>query len=445
MQVPVARIAYADRVVNSHPPSSGQPVIGRSGSRSLGRGREFAGTRASPRCHAEVTLEVSVRWGDELVELAHLEPGAPIVVAGVVIAGRAGQIGLVDYTVQEIPCPARTLPYARGSWALVPYLAAALALHVGLWRLATEHAAPIARTARAATATTRPTRIGHPAEARAAPPDAVADDHARDTKAAGKARAMKLPAGGRAATHDHVAVQNTGEEPQLAKAELIAQARRAGVLGSTRVLDEAVQTLAGADRLTSAFDQVTATGGATSGTFGLERNGSGPGGGGLDWGTIGTGDTGAFSSGAGLGHGWGGGVAPQQVTWDRHWSEQTYSYSPLGSRQHHGVVVAVCPDRDRCHVVGALDPTIVRRYVRRNAVMLGYCYEKELLANPLLPAGSVALDFTIRGDGTVADVSVAGISVAVSACVAEVLAKLELPAIGVTQVAYVVVYRRPTP
>lgn len=419
-------------------------MICRAGFARAGRGhglRERAPRRGVTQ---RVTLELAVRWGDELVELVHVVPGAPVVVAGVVVTGRAGRIGLVDYAVQDIPRPVRTLPYARGSQTLLPYLMSALVLHLSLWRLAIEEGPPPARAARAAAATTRPTRVGHPAEARAAPPDSIADDHTRDTKAAGKARAMKLAAGGRAATHDHVAVQNTGEEPQLAKTELIAQARRAGVLGSTQVLDEAVQTLAGADRLTSAFDQVTATGGTTSGGFGLERNGFGPGGGGASWGTIGTGDTGAFSAGSGLGHGWGGGVAPRQVTWDRSWSEQTYSYVPLGGRRHAATVVAVCPDRDRCSVAGALDQAIVRRYVRRHVGGFGYCYEKELLANPRLPGGAIALDFTIRGDGTVGDAAVAGISVAVSTCVAEVLAKLEFPAVGVTQVAYVLVYTPPT-
>jgi len=390
-----------------------------------------------------VALEIAIRWGDELVELAQLAPGRPIVVAGVVVTARAGRIGLVDYAIRDRP-RARTLPYARASPALLPYLAAALVLHVGLWGLAIEH--PQIATSAAATArATRPARLGHPAAARATPPDAVADDHTRDTKAAGEGRAMKRAAGGRAATRDHVAVQNTGEEPQLAKAERIAQARRAGVLGSAQVLDEAVQNLAGADRLTSAFDQITATGGETTGGFGLERNGFGPGGGGTGWGTIGLGDAGAFSGGSGLGHGWGGGVAPAPVTWQRSWDDRDYAYGYVPG--HHGryrlPLVAVCPDRERCHVTGALDGAIVRRYVRRRIDALGYCYEKPLLADPHLAGGSLTVDFTIRADGTVGDVAASGISVAVAGCAADVIAKLQLPAGGVTQVAYVLVYAPP--
>jgi len=103
----------------------------------------------------------------------------------------------------------------------------------------------------------------------------------------------------------------------------------------------------------------------------------------------------------------------------------------------------VCPDRERCHVTGALDGAIVRRYVRRRIDALGYCYEKPLLADPHLAGGSLTVDFTIRADGTVGDVAASGISVAVAGCAADVIAKLQLPAGGVTQVAYVLVYAPP--
>ena len=398
-----------------------------------------------------MTRELAIHWGDELVELARVEGGAPIVVAGVIVTAPRGRLGLVDYAVREVGRPTHALPYARGDGQrLLPYLAAALVLHVGLWGLATQHP-PDLTVSPTTTRSPRPARIGRPAAPRAALPAAVARDRSGDTKASGEGRAMK-DAEGAAGTRTpapprgHVAIANTGEEPQLAKAELLAQARRAGVLGSARVLDEAVQTLAGADKLTSAFDQLSATApvdgpdGNAAGRFGLGRSGFGPGGGGTGWGTIGTGNAGAYSGGTTHGHGWGGSVAPVAITWSRDWGDHAYAYMPVHHGPSRAPIVAVCPDLRRCHVSGELDAAVVRRYVKRNIQKLAYCYEKELVATPQLGKGELALDFTIRADGSVGQVHAAGISERVASCVGGVIEQLELPGGGVTQVEYVLVY-----
>ncbi len=58
-------------------------------------------------------------------------------------------------------------------------------------------------------------------------------------------------------------------------------------------------------------------------------------------------------------------------------------------------------------VTGGLDPAIVRRYVRRRAPMVTYCYEKQLMVNPSLE-GTVATHFAIGPDGVVVNASANG-------------------------------------
>jgi hypothetical protein len=67
--------------------------------------------------------------------------------------------------------------------------------------------------------------------------------------------------------------------------------------------------------------------------------------------------------------------------------------------------------------VGAIDKAAVRKVVRENFEALRYCYEATLLANPNI-AGTVMAKFTIQIDGSVVDVSAAGVHPDVEACVA---------------------------
>jgi hypothetical protein len=148
--------------------------------------------------------------------------------------------------------------------------------------------------------------------------------------------------------------------------------------------------------------------GEPSGGFGYGRAGFGPGGGGTGWGTIGTGRYGQIGHGSGTN---GGGIA-----------------GTGGLRGRHTVPeVTFVPG---AAVAGDLDAAIVRRYLKRSANRLLYCYEKELLATPTL-AGSVGVRFEIQVDGTVASPVAATPDVAtmapVGTCVAAVIQAIEFP------------------
>lgn len=416
------------------------------------------------RCHGEVPFEITTRWDDTLLDVSHTEGSFAIcdvalIADGALVAPASGRIALIDYEIRAVARPDRALPLARtDDRRVLPYVAATLALHLALWGVATTE--PAERTASVATKPRlRAATISHAfSDARAELPDVVTDDRAHDTKGNGRAAAARGSEGLAGAAlapreRGHVATQNTGEEPQLAKAALIEQARHAGILGSTQVLAEQFRSLTGDDKLTSGFDDrrdVTASfdggDGASSGTFGMGRSGFGTGGGGLG-NTIGTGDhRGSFSAGTTHGHAWGGSLAaPAETSWGQTWNGgYDGSYHPI---RHFPspVSVKLCGDpyRERCRVTGDLDPAIVRRYVKRQIGRLTICYEKQLLADPGLAAGPVFVDFAINPDGHVDGTTATELDPTVASCVRDVFAQLEFPAAGVTHVEYALVYRRP--
>jgi hypothetical protein len=87
---------------------------------------------------------------------------------------------------------------------------------------------------------------------------------------------------------------------------------------------------------------------------------------------------------------------------------------------------------------GELDKAIIRRYIKRNAQKLGYCYEKTLLVKPGI-VGTIAAKFEIAVDGTVSTSTAVGVDPDVSSCVAGVIKNIEFPKpknAAVVQVAY---------
>ncbi len=77
-------------------------------------------------------------------------------------------------------------------------------------------------------------------------------------------------------------------------------------------------------------------------------------------------------------------------------------------------------------VVGALDKTIIRRYVTRNLTRIRYCYQKELVAKPSL-GGTVEVLFTITPQGVVSSSVATGVDKEVSTCIAQVVKTIEFP------------------
>lgn len=406
-----------------------------------------------------VPFEITTRWGDTLLEIDHADAsfalcGVPLIADGALVAPPTGRVALVDYEIRAVTPPIRELPLARtDDRRVVPYLVAALAVHLAVWALAAqetvERAAPVATAPRLRAAAVSRAFDDEHAEL----PDAASIDRGDDTKGDGRAAAARGSEGRAGApqaprNRGQIAAANTGEEPQLAKAEQLERARHAGILGDTKVLADQFRSLTGDDKLTSGFDDrhdVTAAfdgaDGAARGTFGMGRIGEGIGGGGLH--TIGRADEGgAFSAGTSHGHAWGGSTAFPTTSWSEPWNgryDAAYIPARLGIRAPR-VVICGEPYRERCHVTGGLDPAIVRRYVRRDLAHLSYCYDKELLARPNLAGGPLFIDFAINANGRVEGGKTANFDAAVSSCVADVFARMEFPAAAETRVEYVLVF-----
>jgi outer membrane biosynthesis protein TonB len=94
----------------------------------------------------------------------------------------------------------------------------------------------------------------------------------------------------------------------------------------------------------------------------------------------------------------------------------------------------------------ALDPAIIRRYIRRNIDKIQLCYEQELPGDPKL-AGKVTVRFTIGADGKVIQASAAGMP-PVDACVAAVISTIEFPPPrggGIVNVNYPFIFQQADP
>lgn len=397
-------------------------------------------------------IEITTRLGDTLLDVVQVErdftlAGTPLVYGGQLVAPTVGRVGLVDYAASVVVKPARSVPFTRDTdRAWLPYVAAALVAHVGLWGLATiTH--PVKPKPKRVVAE-RPLKIARivaEPPPKQLPADDVSRDRVKGTKAQGEANAMsgaEGAAGTRAArASGHIAIKNRGEGAQLTKEEAIARARTAGILGSAQTVLDNYATLAGSDKLTSGFDGMDVNGATTDdasaagGSFGFGRAGFGPGGGGTGWGTIGSGRYGTIGGGTNGGHAWGGNRAPATPRW-RSWDSGQYhgpyDYSPIPMRYRlsRPSTVTICPrDAAPCAIDGDLDPAIVRRYVKRNVQKLSYCFEKELLGQPDLRAGGVVkLSFAVRTDGTVELFQASGFSAEVTTCAAGVIAGIEMPA-----------------
>ena len=80
-------------------------------------------------------------------------------------------------------------------------------------------------------------------------------------------------------------------------------------------------------------------------------------------------------------------------------------------------------------VVGALDKSIIRRYLERNVAKLTACYDSKR-------AGDTTATFTISKTGAVRDAKVTGFDPKLDACVKAVIAKLAFPRGGIVKVEY---------
>jgi hypothetical protein len=89
-------------------------------------------------------------------------------------------------------------------------------------------------------------------------------------------------------------------------------------------------------------------------------------------------------------------------------------------------------------IIGDLDKSIIRRYIRRQLGAIQYCYERALLASAEL-GGTLHTEFVIDATGTPRDITTSGVHPDVASCVATVIGSIKFPAArngGFTKVVY---------
>lgn len=212
-------------------------------------------------------------------------------------------------------------------------------------------------------------------------------------------------------------IAKVNDNPQATRDEAIEEARREGILGDASLIHNGFNVdISG---ITSGFDDVTQYGAIVGadmegyGHFGVGRSGFGTGGGcttepcgtipGQGYGTIGKGRHAGGEYGLG-GNGTGPGMGRHSVT-----IPQPHISTATGE--------------------GGYDKDIIRRYIRRNASKLQYCYEKELLAKPGI-AGEIQAQFFIMPNGGVTSSTARGFDNEVANCVSGVIASIEFPKPG---------------
>jgi hypothetical protein len=211
-------------------------------------------------------------------------------------------------------------------------------------------------------------------------------------------------------------VKQRTDTPAISAADAIAHAKAAGLFTSD-VMRSDWSDITGASSLpTSGYDDADIYGGwegdgtGTPQGFGNGRRGNGPGGGGNDWNSIYSGDYNTVPGGGGNG--------------------DDYNLDGNDPRRHRprvkGVPTTKFCQTTECVVGGDADPAIVRRYIKRNASKIAYCYEKALLASPGLQ-GTVTTRFMVMPDGHVASSTASGVSPEVSQCMANVIGNIQFP------------------
>ncbi len=161
-------------------------------------------------------------------------------------------------------------------------------------------------------------------------------------------------------------------------------------------VDDSHKTTGDAKRVVVPVEIPAAVFGIGAGGFGV--SGFGAGGGGSGYGTIGVGSYGT------IGHG-----MAAHASYSVH-----YASVPT--------VMIAAP-----HVVGDLDKSIIRRYVKRQIPKITYCYERELQGKPHLD-GTVTVQFVVGPDGKVLSSVASGLDEKVASCVADVIKAVDFPA-----------------
>jgi hypothetical protein len=342
------------------------------------------------------------------------------------IRARAGQ---TTFLVSAVNRPRRQAPALLASLEnrTLAYFAGSLAVHLGVWALLQtipeDSGAAIIDFGAQEPVSMRGNDTDHEQM-----PDKPIEDNGGGGDDGGRV-SMKDPEGqaGKETAKDvgQQKVATVNDNPQLTRDEAIEMARRDGILGDMSAIHQGFNV--DVSGITSGFDDVTQYGaiigadGDGYGHFAAGRSGFGGGGGcthepcgtipGTGYGTIGNGRHAGSEYGIGGGHGPGFG--------------------------RHAVTIPD-PVIDTAHGGGDLDKAIIRRYIRRQAAKLSYCYEKQLLAHPG-EEGDISVQFVIMPNGSVKSPAAKGFDGEVASCVADVIGAIEFPAPkggGAVQVNY---------
>ncbi len=212
-------------------------------------------------------------------------------------------------------------------------------------------------------------------------------------------------------------MKQTAPTPQLAKAEAIKAAQRAGVLGVFAANPQVFASMRGTADFSSGWDSEDIRGGLIgadaremAGGWGYGTKGVGDGGGcGLPpCGIIGAGRFGLIGHAGTGGPGFG----------------TPGSGGPLHRKPRFtGPVVEV----GKASTTGDLDANIIRRYIRRKLPAIRHCYERKLVTDQDL-AGTVVTQFQISPMGVVQGASAGGMGdESVESCVAEAVRAIQFP------------------
>jgi len=332
------------------------------------------------------------------------------------------RIGKTTFLVSSVARPRRhVMPlFAALESRVLAYFAGSLAVHLGIWALLNQLPVEDSNTnidlASLEDTSTR-TNSSSQDDPPPPPPEDQQDDGKDESGGTGTAMALdegKMGKKDSDRAEGQYKMQKNQEDPQLARQQAIDQARTAGILGNTALVQGgAFASLTGTGDISSGFDDTNIYGGLLgneagemNGGFGFGRSGFGPGGGGTGWGTIGTGRYGTIGHGSGTGSGYGVGGGRG------------------GMRGRTAAVPTVSIGQPNAQ--GDLDKAIIRRYIKRNIQKIQYCYEKQLLAKPGLQ-GTVQTQFFISPNGNVTASNGTGVDPEVANCVADVIHGIEFP------------------
>ncbi|MCP4445550.1 MAG: AgmX/PglI C-terminal domain-containing protein [Myxococcales bacterium] len=211
------------------------------------------------------------------------------------------------------------------------------------------------------------------------------------------------------------AMKNTGMPPALARQMARDRAMDSGILGVwARSNGGAFESLTATANFYSGLDDRDVYGGLLGSEVGEMAGpwchgveGVGPGADGDGWGTIGTGNYGLIGHSEGTGTGYKPGHGKGELR--RHKaSPPKVTIGPIDQN-------------------GDLDPSIIRRYVRKKLSRIRYCYEKELVVSPRL-SGTVVTQFTISPMGIVQSVKARGLgNPGVESCVSAAIESIQFP------------------